>query len=348
MSYSQLQFNIVHRPSSPSSFLACFLCFLSFPAIEILSFGIGPGKVKRSDFSRCIMAPMLLEPPPGGAASKDTRKALPMIPFPAPSKLLSYKEPTAVCSDPSVLPSEKAPRRVRELWWLHGHPHSKRYSDPKLISLSALVRHDGLVYARQKAFLYPESADPTTPYRCMTWDEFDLATETIALSYAYQLRRDLQRANETHNQPTIALLGAGKTLEYFCTQLALQKLGVRVLLLAESNSTDALHHLLKSCEAVAIITDSRNSRTNANGLRKLHMIETIPQSSEVKYTEVDAVKFQDFGDIWERSSFIIHSSGSTGMPKPIIHTNRSMMLIARMYRLFQNWEIENWFLLFPL
>jgi acyl-CoA synthetase (AMP-forming)/AMP-acid ligase II len=273
------------------------------------------------------MAPVLIEPP----LSQHT-----------PS------ESIALCSDPSIVPSLHASKRTRELWWLHGHPHSLRYLDPKLVSLGALVRHDAVVYKRQKAFLYPASADPATKYKSMTWDEFDSVTETIALSYAYQLRAELDEANVTQKQPTIALLGGGKTLEYFCTQLALQKLGVRVLLLAESNALNALHHLLESCNALAVIVDLKNSKTDTMGLRKLDMIECLPQSAQSIYGDLDAVKFQDFGDIWERHTFIVHSSGSTGTPKPIVHTNRSMMLIARMYRLFQEFEIENWFLLFPL
>jgi acyl-CoA synthetase (AMP-forming)/AMP-acid ligase II len=253
-----------------------------------------------------------------------------------------------ICSDPSVVVSGKASKRTKERWWLHGHPHSKRYSDPKLVSLGALIRHDGAVYKGQKALLYPVSAEATTPYKSMTWDEFDRITETIALSYAKQLRKELTEANSLQKQPTIALLGAGKTIEYFCTELALQKLGVRVLLLAESNALSALHYLLENCQALAAITDSKNAGANTNGVRRLDMIEILPRNPNTRYSEVDAVKFHDFGDIWERHSFIIHSSGSTGMPKPIVHTNRSMMLIARMYRLFQEFDVNNWFLLFPL
>lgn len=274
-------------------------------------------------------------------------KMAPMLIDPPSAQIIPTKS-TAICSDPSVVPSDNASKRTKELWWLHGHPHSKRYSDPKLVSLAALVRHDGQIYKGQKAFLYPATSDVKTPYKSMTWNEFDSVTETIALSYAYQLRIELEEANATQKQPTIALLGGGKTLEYFCTQLALQKLGVRVLLLAESNALNALHHLLESCNTLAVITDAKNSNTYTRGIRKLDMIDGFPQSPDSIHADLDAIKFQDFGDVWEQHTFIIHSSGSTGMPKPIIHTNRSLMLIARMYRLFQDFEVENWFLLFPL
>ncbi|RFU33647.1 hypothetical protein B7463_g2658, partial [Scytalidium lignicola] len=253
-----------------------------------------------------------------------------------------------LCSDPLVVPSPKAPKKIQDLWTLHGHPHSERYSDPKLVSLAALIRHDGVVYNGQKAILYPVNSEANSPYGCMTWDEFDDVTETLALLYARQLEKDLELGNATQKQPTIGLLGKGRTLEYFCTQLALQKLGVRVLLLAESNATVALHYLLETCDASAVIVDSENAGVDTNGIRKITLIEQLPHTQKTEQVEVDALKFQDFGDVWERHTFIIHSSGSTGMPKPIVHTNRSMMLIARMYRLFQEFEVVNWFLLFPL
>jgi acyl-coenzyme A synthetase/AMP-(fatty) acid ligase len=189
----------------------------------------------------------------------------------------------------------------------------------------------------------------TTQYEAMTWNEFDKATESLAFSYAYLLEKELQDANAAQKQPTIALLGGGKAIEYFCTQLALQKLGVRVLLLAESNAQNAMDHLLETCNALAVIMDTKSAGVDTNGVRKIDMIEVLPEDIPGNLRkEVDALKFQDFGDVWERHTFIIHSSGSTGTPKPIIHTNRSMMLIARMYRLFQEFEVENWFLLFPL
>lgn len=273
-----------------------------------------------------IMAPMLLDESP---AEIIPTKSLP------------------ICSDPTVVPSDKASQQTKELWWLHGHPHSKRYSNPKLISLAALVRHDGDIYKGQKGFLFPTSTDANCSYGSMNWDEFDQVTETIALIYASQLKDELEEANMTRKQPTVALLGKGISLEYFCTQFALQKLGVKVLLLAESNASSALHHLLETCNALAVITDSKNSSTDTNGVKKIDLVDVLPKE-RISQEQVDQVKFQDFGDVWERHAFIIHSSGSTGMPKPTIHTNRSMMLIARMYRLFQEFDIDNWFLLFPL
>jgi acyl-CoA synthetase (AMP-forming)/AMP-acid ligase II len=251
-----------------------------------------------------------------------------------------------VCSDPSVVPPDEASKANKTLWWLHGHPHSKRYANPSLVSLAALVRHDGLTYRGQTGFLYPVESEGL--YEAMTWDEFDRITEILAAEYAQNLREEVEDANRTQRQPTVALLGGGNSVEYFCTQLGLMKLGFRVLLLAESNPPNALHHLLDSCDVSVVITDMKNAKVETYQVRKIKMVESLPRDLTVSSSEVDSTRFRDCGDVWERHTFIIHSSGSTGLPKPIIHTNRSMMLIARMYRLFQDFEVKNWFLLFPL
>lgn len=264
-------------------------------------------------------------------------------PFPAETSSVKH---IPICSDPSVVPPDGASKVNKTLWWLHGHPHSKRYSNPTLVSLAALVWHDGLTYIGQPGFLYP--VGPEGLYEVMTWDEFDRITNNLAALYARNLCEQLEDANRTRRQPTVALLGGGSSVEYFCTQLGLMKLGVRVLLLAESNPTNALHHLLDSCDVCVVIADAKNTKVETQQVRKIKMVESLPRDLTVSSSEIDSVRFQDFGNVWERHTFIIHSSGSTGLPKPIIHTNRSMMLIARMYRLFQDFEVKNWFLLFPL
>ncbi|GAB7353494.1 hypothetical protein MBLNU459_g3943t2 [Dothideomycetes sp. NU459] len=146
--------------------------------------------------------------------------------------------------------------------------------------------------------------------------------------------------------PTIALLGTGHTFQYWITQMALLKLGVRILLLSDKNADAARDHLLRSCNAVGVVAAQQFiSHVKDNHLHAVQM-----QNFNAREIAESSTKFLRFetDDIWNQQILIIHSSGSTGLPKPIIHTNRSMMLIARMYRLFQSFIIENWYLCFPL
>ncbi|MCJ1282334.1 hypothetical protein MMC26_001657 [Xylographa opegraphella] len=258
-------------------------------------------------------------------------------------------EPVSSCSDPSVVVSAHAPEKTKELWWLHGHPHSVRYSNSRLDNLGALVKHNAEIFHDLVAFMYPATNRSNTSYLSITWDQFHQVTDCLAMEYGHLFHNEIIAALKDLKQPTVALLGGGTTLDYFCTQIAFQKLNFRVLLLADKSPSDVIQTMLVECQALAIVHDRRNAEGASSIMRSIPMIElqcrldvVVPQS------EVDFLRFEDNCDPWERHSFILHSSGSTGPPKAIVHTNRSMMLIARMYRLFPDFHIENWFLLFPL
>ncbi|MCJ1477815.1 hypothetical protein MMC13_006488 [Lambiella insularis] len=258
-------------------------------------------------------------------------------------------DPRWSSSDPSVMVSKDAPEKTQSLWTLHGHIHSDRYSDRNLNRIAALVNYAAVAFKSQVAFMYPASAKPDTDYIPVSWPQFDHVTDLLARHYGKLLQTVIANGQSSGCQPTIALLGLGTTYEYFATQIALQKLNLRTLLLADKSPDDALQHLLSKCHAVALICDLRNCNIAINGLQRVSMVENVLQLPEtLEEGELDSIRFEDERDPWERHAFILHSSGSTGMPKAIIHTNRSMMLTARSYRIFPDFHAENWFLLFPL
>ena len=245
--------------------------------------------------------------------------------------------------------SADASEKTKELWWLHGHPHSARYSNPKLNTLGVLVKHNAEDFHDRVAFMYPASDKADTVYLPVTWNQFHRITDRLAMKYGHLLRKEIADGRSNLDQPTIALLGGGTTLEYFSTQIALQKLNLRVLLLADRSLSDVVQTLIATCHAVAVVYDLRNADVVLNGVRKVPMIERLVFHDDgVLEDKIGQLRFEDNCDPWERHAFVLHSSGSTGPPKAIVHTNRSMMLIARMYRLFPDFHIENWFLLFPL
>lgn len=183
-------------------------------------------------------------------------------------------------------------------------------------------------------------------FASVSWQQFDYLTEYAALHYSSALRAQIEAALVTGIQPTIALLGSGNTFRYWASQIALIKLGVRVLLLSDKNAEPARDHLLSTCNAVGIVVEQKYVAS----VHKLDMpvIPFIPVSLAWSPAPLPQYVRFESEDPWNQQVMIIHSSGSTGLPKPIIHTNRSMMLIARMYRLFQSFIVENWYLCFPL
>ena len=255
------------------------------------------------------------------------------------------------CADPSVGVSESAPDETKRLWMLHGHPHSQRYVNPESRSLTALVEYNATMFPSTTAFVYPESRE-TTSYVPITWERFHEITNVLAVRYSRELREEITDAMQHQKQPTVALLGRGNTFEYFATQIALIKLNLRVLLLADGNPASIIQGLLFQCSALTIVVDAKQARLDFSEVRKVAMLEGFLDYKDHLENPTDNVlknlRFEDGTDPWERHVFTLHSSGSTGLPKHIVHTNRSLILGARTYRLFSEFHIDNWFLLFPL
>lgn len=184
----------------------------------------------------------------------------------------------------------------------------------------------------------------------LNWARLHRLCCQAANHYAIEFRRELDASNETGRQPTVALLGTGSSVDYLITQFALNRLRIRTLLLSNKNAPETTSHLLRACNAVAIVVDKANEAS----LRELKECR-LPVTGLVGLLELD--KMDEFladpvtfecDDPWNLQAMIIHSSGSTGVPKPIIHTNRSLCQIGRMYRLLPEYFIENWYLCFPL
>ncbi|EMC98541.1 hypothetical protein BAUCODRAFT_23288 [Baudoinia panamericana UAMH 10762] len=240
--------------------------------------------------------------------------------------------------DERVLPSED---EIKTYYWEHGHPWSDTYDNPDLISLPSLLQYNANRRPEQVAFLRPLKDS----FVKVTWREFNSAVNTLARHYSSALDVQLNEAIKVDQQPTVALLGTGHTIGYFATQLALLKLGIRVLLLSPSNADVATNHLLTVCNAVAVVSQA-NLQSAVHGL---HVVELVPFEQSIAHGANDvSILAYNARDVWNSHSLIIHSSGTTGLPKPIIHTHRSLMLIARMYRLFPDFAINNWYLAFPL
>ena len=255
------------------------------------------------------------------------------------------------CADPSVGVLDSAPEETKRLWTVHGHPHSQRYINPDLRSLTALIEYNATTFPKATAFIYPASQDIDS-YRTIPWAKFHKFTTLLARIYGQSLRTEILEAKRIRKQPTVALLGRGTTFEYFATQIALLKLNLRVLLLADGNPAPIIQGLLLKCHAVTVLVDTKHVKFDSNGVRKILMLKRNLDSEDylekTADVELETLRFEDGADPWERHTFTLHSSGSTGPPKAITHTNRSLMLGTRIYRLFSRFHIDNWFLLFPL
>lgn len=125
---------------------------------------------------------------------------------------------------------------------------------------------------------------------------------------------------------------------------------IRVLLLSDKNAPAARDHLLEVCETVGIVADESNAAVlvDEGFFQQPVPLIALSELQNPEFQVQEGLTGFHTNDEWVLQAMIIHSSGSTGLPKPIIHTNRSLCLIARMYRLFPDFVVENWYLCFPL
>jgi acyl-CoA synthetase (AMP-forming)/AMP-acid ligase II len=132
---------------------------------------------------------------------------------------------------------------------------------------------------------------------------------------------------DTEANKTVALLGPSN-LDYVTSIFALSRMGYGVLLLSTRLATDAYVSLLEktSCFDIVYTSSTAKSLPAIQDVRKCNTF-TIPEKS--KY---DATRPIDFSSIPIKTSassskiaFIIHSSGSTGLPKPIFQTHKACL-----------------------
>ncbi|KAJ5694125.1 hypothetical protein N7536_004537 [Penicillium majusculum] len=130
---------------------------------------------------------------------------------------------------------------------------------------------------------------------------------------------------------TLAYMGSND-VRYFIFMLACQKTGYQAFLPSTRNSDEAHVHLLKATDCTKFFfSEERQTRTlEIQGLVSTLDIFQIPTMKQILSDESGLHHYpytKSYADAENDTTCIIHSSGTTGMPKPVYLTNGFFMTI---------------------
>ncbi|KAL1866120.1 hypothetical protein VTK73DRAFT_4887 [Phialemonium thermophilum] len=186
---------------------------------------------------------------------------------------------------------------------------------------------------RNRAHLFPDAPIVSYPSRGIEYVDYTMKQlDVFAYRVACHYRDHLPvRTSSTEKPMVVALLGPSN-FEYLVTMLALIKMGHTVLLLSTRISNEAIESLLRTTSARGLLVDGRYSAA-ANAMKSLfpgmylseiasRAVFEFPVEAHAE-TRLDTALDHNV----ETSNFvyIIHSSGSTGLPKPIFQTHKAAL-----------------------
>ncbi|KAJ5664684.1 hypothetical protein N7462_011497 [Penicillium macrosclerotiorum] len=189
-----------------------------------------------------------------------------------------------------------------------------------IYTLNDLLRVRAAGYtAHDPIVAYPSSG---TDYVYYTPNELNILVEAAAVHYAQTIP---QRVSSTDPVQVVGLLGLSD-FEYLITLLAISRLGHTVLLLSTRIAEDAYVSLLENTKASFIVTYPSFREMGENVSKRTNVIQLpviapqTPTSPDVLSACLPTASL-DGPTESKNITWVIHSSGSTGHPKPIYQTH---------------------------
>ncbi|RKK91850.1 hypothetical protein BFJ68_g16078 [Fusarium oxysporum] len=220
-----------------------------------------------------------------------------------------------VSKDGGVVSSQQNPLRTQV----------KPGDDSQLHTIDSLIRHRASTYPHDHVLSYPSSGINYVDY---TLQQLDVFAWRVAKHY----QANLPTRETSDEKPAVVAMLGPSNLEYLITMLALNKLGHTALLLSTRIPQIAVESLVNATGATAIIADGRFAELADNVSNSISTLRCLPIAGREDFeysieahgdTQLDG--HLDPKIETENIAWIIHSSGSTGLPKPIYQTQKSCL-----------------------
>ncbi|KAK9465447.1 hypothetical protein V1512DRAFT_48948 [Lipomyces arxii] len=169
---------------------------------------------------------------------------------------------------------------------------------------------------------YPSSADALTEYTHYTAAQLSEFADEAARKY---ISNGITAAAPLDSAtPSVVALLAPSDIDYIVSVFALVRLGYAVLLLSNRLSVYAIDSLLAATSCKIVIHAHHFSDVVAKSTAPASL-PLLTRSQYVSRTgEPSKWPLRSAADL-EKTVFIIHSSGSTGVPKPIFQSNKAAL-----------------------
>ncbi|KIA75924.1 NRPS-like enzyme [Aspergillus ustus] len=167
---------------------------------------------------------------------------------------------------------------------------------------------------------YPQSSHGVRDYAFYTAKDLDRFANGAAKAFKDS---GLSKFSDPVKNRVVAIIGPSN-LDYVVSLFALSRLGYAILLLSTRLSTEAYTNLLAktSCEHIVYSTATEKAVARIqNAVPDINAFSIPAFSAYSSCTELSNLQQAAQPELSRKWAFIIHSSGSTGLPKPIFQTH---------------------------
>ncbi|KAK8196824.1 hypothetical protein IWZ00DRAFT_183202 [Phyllosticta capitalensis] len=196
----------------------------------------------------------------------------------------------------------------------------------QLNSINDLILHKAKTVPNTPLIAYPISKDGQSRLLEYTSRDIDLFVDATAKELD---RLGLKPQNSRSDQSEVVAMIGPSNLDYVISLLALSRMGFTVLFLSTRLHTEAYVSLLQKTNCTKIVASDKFSPV-IDSIQSVYPLRKFPLLDRSLYTKRNPTesRFQRSTELVKEEdciAFIVHSSGSTGLPKPIFQTHRSCL-----------------------